>query len=1487
MADLLKDKNREIYKDLQNTDPRYNEELKASGSRAYNPFEHKSRELFSTYFVSRHNPDGDMHTAQWDTLTPEQTRTFDNYVMRRAYESNMRKNGVDDEQIALMRQWDADLKEAALNGTSQQLIESGRLTSEKYMEAAKQQFDWDESMFNKYVATARIVAQEVYQPDGDGLFNITEQALTSFKDASHESLQEMYKWMSDDQKRQLQFDGIDNAAAFSNFFKAKSMEHEEAGKLHGWDKVANFFKAIPGAFVGALVETFTLPLTLVGLAAAGVTWSWDNPVSQLTFKWAEEAKKGAKDPIEKAIGVNKTDASYKWGSVAGEGVELLAETALTFGAAALWKAGTTKIGTKLANKAMTKAVKSGSKKAIAKASKRMSKNLSKRIQNTATKMMRKSGSKKLTAEQFRKATDKVLLNDARRSLGKKVITDEELDLFRKGITKVVDNAETAAIIKMGRQGLLKVTKEEAAKMGGEFAREAMTTVAKQGAKKGIKEGLVAAAKSGTKEGVKKAEVKAAKKLSKEELKAARETARQWKGTYNKVAGLAAHEDKGEALKAIANLASKQGPVKRTLRYAFGKTDPLTRLFSIKSFANTAMQGREKGYSPGEAIARGIFAYATTNMIWGRMHFGGSTAQEKLMGRIFGEEALKGGAGMAKTVGMRSLNVFSSNLEMTIKMVGSEAIEEFIVDGFRKGQDGKMELGLTALKSMVNWSNIREKFVTALTMNVSGGTVGKITGLAARHAPIVTRMQKIKATRFIDGKMSSGEGIGAELWGEYKDRVREEKRKQNSKSKLPLGEKRLRDEDIVDDAIALASAESSEVAVLATRFYVEHTASEYGYNLAKYEKNYKELVDEEVLRVNKSAFRIDKEKGLLEGDDNATKHQRETESEYKLYMQRSVARSANVEGQPDVIEIDGMKIENTEPRVMVAGYAFFKNMKIKDYNDKAEVDKAIKDSQEQARNLRDKLLEDKEGKEVWKGIAELPDSLLHNIMIRLNEKSESNPELYLKIRKELLDVINKKNELSKEDYVKKLNHVLIKYSDQTGEFNEYANEENSKGNNDADKLKNELDPAFIVMKEGLVDSINTGADAEITKAVKDVYDIFALDSKEEKESKPMQDRIDDMFEYLEKLHTEGSGGGKKLSKENYLKSVSKLFDYLSSSESQEIKDYLNGNPKNKKIKAIKVVQKIFSKAKISILDAHESINNKLKSLLELHKRIEDSRVNKENNRLTKKELDDYNELVNYFASLEKSITLNGKAYEGLVEEVYRQLGIASNVENFGGTLKEFFDNQFKEIKKTKKLVSNKESSTMANLSSATPSTISKAVPVKETQKDDIRKSVVSVVEEEKEVPKNEESSNEDQVPLNSDNEVNEQALNDQFENKKESTLDVAINKTVKKAEQLLLTYKGETSLPEESINKEAIEKELETAKKDIVVVKNVSQKVKEKSNAEILGIEYKPKEEFVETEEDDEVETKEKETDEEIKALYEKAMDEFDDIFKDDDDDKCL
>lgn len=65
---------------------------------------------------------------------------FDNYVTRKEFEGGLKERGYSTDSIALMRQWDEDIKEAMTNGTYDQLIQSGKMLSRDYAEKAINQF---------------------------------------------------------------------------------------------------------------------------------------------------------------------------------------------------------------------------------------------------------------------------------------------------------------------------------------------------------------------------------------------------------------------------------------------------------------------------------------------------------------------------------------------------------------------------------------------------------------------------------------------------------------------------------------------------------------------------------------------------------------------------------------------------------------------------------------------------------------------------------------------------------------------------------------------------------------------------------------------------------------------------------------------------------------------------------------------------------------------------------------------------------------------------------------------------------------------------------------------------------------------------------------------------------------------------------------------------------------------------------------------------
>lgn len=47
-------------------------------------------------------------------------------------------------------------------------------------------------MFDKYVASSKYIAQQIYTPDANGVYNLTEDVLTQMRDMNKEDIAEIY-----------------------------------------------------------------------------------------------------------------------------------------------------------------------------------------------------------------------------------------------------------------------------------------------------------------------------------------------------------------------------------------------------------------------------------------------------------------------------------------------------------------------------------------------------------------------------------------------------------------------------------------------------------------------------------------------------------------------------------------------------------------------------------------------------------------------------------------------------------------------------------------------------------------------------------------------------------------------------------------------------------------------------------------------------------------------------------------------------------------------------------------------------------------------------------------------------------------------------------------------------------------------------------------------------------------------------------------------
>lgn len=151
--------------------------------------------------------------------------------------------------------------------TSGKQLPLDAILSSDYADKAYETFKYDESMYERYVHTGRVLSQEEYDPDGDGHFNLAENLINEFKTYNDNDLAEVYDNMSADQKRLLSFDSVPNRSEFVKYVRKLSAEHEAASQQGG---IGQFFKSIAHGFVAGVSELLALPTTLLSIGAGAL-----------------------------------------------------------------------------------------------------------------------------------------------------------------------------------------------------------------------------------------------------------------------------------------------------------------------------------------------------------------------------------------------------------------------------------------------------------------------------------------------------------------------------------------------------------------------------------------------------------------------------------------------------------------------------------------------------------------------------------------------------------------------------------------------------------------------------------------------------------------------------------------------------------------------------------------------------------------------------------------------------------------------------------------------------------------------------------------------------------------------------------------------------------------------------------------------------------------------------------------------------------------
>lgn len=1101
MADnIFTQANSKIWADLQETDQKYNQELKASQSSKVNPYDTHTRELFSTYFVSRHDQAGHYHTAQFDSLTPEQTQQFDNYVSRREFEAGMKEQGHSDDSIALMRQWDADIKEAMLNGTYDQLIASGKMLTREYADKAVTQYVWDEAMFDKYVASSRYIAQEIYKAGENGIFNITEDILDSMSSYTHDDLKEIYSWMDAEQKSQLGFDGIHTGQQFAYYTKSKAEQMIAAREANQDDGFTAFWKSLAHGFVTAFSETIALIPQLIGIVGGVVTFQGlDNDFTKSMFKAGESVVEGVAGGFDKAIHMEKVDHdswAFKIGNFAGQAAEIAAELA-TGAVIAKGLSKATELGVKTAAKQVAKNVaKEGAKEGVKFSERVVIKGASKLVEKEAINIARKKGMKKITADIVEEAIKKVGARTEIAALSK---------TMGKEVINYLDHAAINATRRLAKRGMIKTSAEAIAKMDAGLAKTFLMEAAKVGGIKLIKEegkqGIKAAVKEGAKGIGKKLTQEGVKKEGK---RFSAEGAAAWLGksrvlkngvvgkTYKAVA-----TSEGATLKLISQMAKKPGAISRSYRAVFGNGDMLSKLFATKAFTNTVIEGKKRGYSTAEALVRGITAAGTTNVIWGKLHM--ESRPNGLLGRLAPKEM---GVTATEALGKVTNSFLYRNTaaiaSTATKMIADGILQQEILEGIW-GKDAQGENGqfAQAFKDNLNLTALAEKFVSALTMHATTAGIGKVNQAAMLgfgRANIVRESTARKTWEGIDRRMAEipdKDKPWDKMWNYYRGQAEEKL--------IADGDKEPAQHKINDIAYEMARADGHfDITDAINEMYVKDSAYEFGEQVRLRHQQLQFEYNTDMRNLNELMY------AEMGNGFEDTPQQREF---FRLVLMNKVLKQ-DVQGiKSEEMQNQFKNVKLRTPAEVMIAYKFFIGL----HGEKAEVNmEKMQEAFDHVDRLKSEL-----GAIPWNQVMKWEHGhILWTVRALSDPNLKADAKKYNEFKSKVQELAEKhKGKVGSEEYTKELDLLMHKHNI-TDKF--IANQE-AAGNPDAQKMAPITQETKKKVDEKVVEKAQ---ELDFKTVVKELVKKFILNGK----GTP-KEGFKEALTYIEELHTKGTDKGK--------------------------------------------------------------------------------------------------------------------------------------------------------------------------------------------------------------------------------------------------------------------------------------------------------------------------------------------------------------------------
>lgn len=1080
MSDIFQ-QNKQISSELTEAERLAQEKTQSKSGSKGNAFMTENAQAFANYHQGRHDPNGHLYTADFDPMTDADRNTMAYYQARKAREANMESIGVSQKDIALFRAWDKNIVEAYKSGKGMQ---GDEMFSTEYAEKAWNAYQYDEAMYHKYVNFGRTLSQAEYDPDGDGHFNIVSDVLKEFKGYNDNDLADVYLKMNEDQRRMLAFDGVHSREDWVKYIRSQTKAYDDAHSGFLYD-LKQFFVGMGHGVVSAVSDLIKLPTMLISAASALVTWDWDNPLSRELGKWHNTVDDALTKGYDAKAGYDKDNFWAKAGGWAGTAIEIAGEVALTGGIATVARYGTEKMAVRTIEKAALKAGEEASLKAATKWS-------AKSLENIAVKEARKLGTK----------VDEEILAHAVKRMAGKVEGEEAIKILESTVGAAARRIERRGMLHMGEKAAIKEAKKLTVKEGEKVAQKELTKAAESTGAKAIEK---------EKENFIK---KMAKKVA---------TGNKARAAEYKIANVWG-KNTGEHISF--KLMHKEGSVlARGARAVFGKTDGLTRLFALKSFAHTVQEAQARGDNPLKAMLRGVLAYGSTNFIWGKMmQGGGGNAITKMFGssRDATKKAITEGiesktAAILIAGGTRTLHVASA-------MLADGTFGSIIQEGLRRDETGKLHYGIKeAIAQNFNKEKLLETFGSALTMELTGGLT-RTSIKAAKDGygaiPIVKKQRHENTMVYINEQMSSEEaGIGSQAWDSYK--------RQADKA---LGKGEHKDREIVDKAAAMAIANGGAVGDLVTTVALKGKAHAW---IKEVRENIDSIASEMDSTVRDILDRVDQQIAETTGQETGTGSA--ADFNFRLFVESSAMNNANLfDGQEIPADV---KVNNYQPEDFAVSYAIFKKTgySAKDVNPDTikAISKSFKDSQKLKKEL---------GAEVYSTlVSKTPDQIDRIITNISNPESKEEAKRFVKFTAEMQKAF-KKEYKSQEAKDKAIDGII----DEHGMTMEEINFQEGLGNTDANLNAHAVEAKEAREDKQIKEAIASGNPKEFFKE-------WAL-----KETRTPRETLD----MLEKMRK-----GKRLSREEYMVALDESVKALSSIS--DIKEELKGKEFAKEMKLIDI------------------------------------------------------------------------------------------------------------------------------------------------------------------------------------------------------------------------------------------------------------------------------------------------------------------------------